>query len=214
MTLSHRSSTPKASATVLQIDDAFLVAAAKTGDEVAFRHLVEKHHNKVYRFLLKHAISAAEAEELTQDVFLQSYLGLSTFNGNSQYLSWLIGIALNLVRNCINRSPWRLMESSGPDTLLGGSDFPLLDSSLNGRNPELITAFSAALAALANQLGEIPVEARESLILVGLEELSYEEAARVLGEPVGSVKSRVSRSRKQLRERMSADHFQVLAGRL
>ena len=213
MTLSHRTAAPNAIETALEIDDVSLIVAAKAGDEFAFRHLVEKHRNRVYRFLLKHAISAAEAEELTQDVFLQSYIGLSTFNGNSQYLSWLIGIALNLVRNFTTRSPWRLMET-GLDTMPGDSHSLLLDSSLSGRNPELTAAFSAALAALANQLGDLPVEARESLMLVGLEELSYEEAALVLGEPVGSVKSRVSRSRRQLRERMSVDHFEVLAGRL
>ncbi|MES2951276.1 MAG: RNA polymerase sigma factor [Pseudomonadota bacterium] len=194
-------------------DEVLLVAAAKTGDEAAFRQLVERHRSRIYRFLLKHAISAAEAEELTQDVFLQAYLGLSTFNGNSRYLSWLTGIALNLVRNCTTRSPWRLLET-GLDTLPAGSEPASSDNSVSGGNPELAAAFSAALAALATHLGDLTVEARESLMLVGIEELSYEEAAAVLGEPVGSVKSRVCRSRKQLRECMPLAHFEALAGRL
>ena len=213
MTLRDDTAASTACETASQADDVILVAAAKTGDEAAFRQLVERHRSRIYRFLLKHAISAAEAEELTQDVFLQAYVGLSTFNGNSRYLSWLTGIALNLVRNCTTRSPWRLMEI-GFDTLSVGSEPASSVSSLNGGNPELAAAFSAALAALANHLGDLPAEARLSLMLVGMEELSYEEAAAVLGEPVGSVKSRVSRSRKQLRERMPAGHFDVLAGRL
>ncbi|MFC5496917.1 RNA polymerase sigma factor [Caenimonas terrae] len=193
--------------------DLVLFAEARDGDDDAFRRLVERHRGRIYRFLLKHAITSAEAEELTQDVFLQAYLGLRSFDGRSRLLSWLTGIALNLVRNCTTRSPWRLMEL-GMDVLPVGSDTAGSSDSIHGGNPEFAAAFSAALAALASCLGELPADARESLMLVGLEGLSYDEAAAVLGEPVGSIKSRVSRSRKQLRESLPAAHFDVLAGRL
>jgi RNA polymerase sigma-70 factor (ECF subfamily) len=194
-------------------DDLALARAASEGDDMAFRELVERHRSRIYRFLLKHAISSAEAEELTQDVFLQAYLALPTFKGTSRVLSWLTGIALNLVRNWTSRSPWRLVEIGG-DSLSGEAEGMAPDGTLAGGNPELAAAFSAALGALAACLGKLPQDAREGLMLVCFEGLSYEEAATVLGEPVGSVKSRVNRSRKLLREQLPAAHFEVLAGRL
>lgn len=198
---------------VLQVDDLALVAAAKAGDAPAFRQLVDRYHSRIYRFLLRHAISTAEAEDLTQEVFIQAYLGLASFNGDSRYLSWLTGIALNLVRNFATRSPWRFMEI-GFEALAEGNEPASSSTTLGGGNPEMAAAFSAALAALANHLGQLPAEGRESLMLVAFEGLSYEEAAVVLGEPTGSVKSRVSRSRKQLREQLPTAHFETLAGRL
>lgn len=192
--------------------DLALATAACDGDAQAFHQLVERHRNRIYRFLLKHAISSAEAEELTQDVFLQAYLALPTFKGNSRFLSWLTGIALNLVRNFTTRSPWRLMEIGG-DAIAENEDSAASSGAVCSGNPEHAAAFSAALAALAGCLGRLPTDARECLMLVCVEELSYEEAAIVLCEPVGSVKSRVNRSRKLLRKQLSAAHFEVLAGR-
>ena len=194
-------------------NDLLLFAAARVGDDKAFRQLVEQHQSRIYRFLLKHAISSAEAEELTQDVFLQAYLGLHTFNGNSRFLSWLTGIALNLVRNCITRSPWRWMEL-GMDVLPPDSEPAGSGTSLIGGNPELTAAFSAAAAAIVRCLGELPTDARESLMLICIDEMTYKEASAVLGEPVGSVKSRISRARKELRERLAPEHFEALAGRV
>ena len=193
--------------------DLALAAAARDGDDSAFSQLVQRHRNRIYRFLLKHAISSAEAEELTQDAFLQAYLALSTFKGNARFLSWLTGIALNLVRNSTMRSPWRLLEIGG-DAITDHEDRAAASGAWNGGNPEHAAAFSAALAALAGCIGKLPVDARECLMLVCVEEMSYDEAAIVLCEPVGSVKSRVNRTRKLLREQLPAAHFEVLAGRL
>ncbi|MBI4983898.1 MAG: sigma-70 family RNA polymerase sigma factor [Rhodocyclales bacterium] len=194
-------------------DAAALVVAAQGGDASAFRQLVERHHRRIYCFLLKHAISAAEAEELTQDVFLQAYLNLAKFRGESKCLSWLTGIALNLVRNYANRSPWRLIETD-IDALPPDLELATPQTGAGSGNPEYIAAHAAAMAALAAGLGKLAPEARESLMLVAIEGMPYEEAAAVLGEPVGSVKSRVSRARRQLRELVAPGHFEVLAGRV
>ena len=193
--------------------DLALAAAARDGDDRAFGQLVQRHRNRIYRFLLKHAISSAEAEELTQDVFLQAYLALPTFKGNARFLSWLTGIALNLVRNCTTRSPWRLLEIGG-DAITDHEDRAGASGAWSGGSPEHAAALSAALAALAGCIGKLPVDARECLMLVCVEEMSYDEAAIVLCEPVGSVKSRVNRTRKLLRAQFPAAHFEVLAGRL
>ena len=186
-------------------DDTALVAAAQAGDAEAFRLLVERHYRRIYCFLLKHAISAAEAEELTQDVFLQAYLGLAKFRGESKCLSWLTGIALNLVRNYTTRSPWRACEIS--------VDIAPESAALAG-SAEAAAAHFAALEAVAAGLALLSPEARESLMLVAIEGMPYEEAAALLDEPVGSVKSRVSRARRQLREQIDPSHLEALAGRV
>ncbi|MEY4757912.1 MAG: hypothetical protein RJA34_2810 [Pseudomonadota bacterium] len=197
---------------VSSVDDIVLIEAVKAGNTPAFGQLVNRYRNRIYRFLLRHAISAAEAEDLTQEVFIQAYLGLASYTGNSRYLTWLTGIALNLVRNFVTRSPWRLMEIEF-DAMADGNEPSSSSSTLGNYNPAMAAAFSAALAALANKLGQLPVEGREALMLVAFEGFTYEEAAVLLGKPVGSVKSWVSRSRKQLREEVPSDHFEALAGR-
>lgn len=192
--------------------DAVLVSAALAGDECSFRVLVERHQKRIFRFLLRHAISSAEAEELTQEVFLQAYISLRTFNRQSRLTTWLTGIALNLVRNWINRSGGmrRCVEHTDPEAaqlqIQGVEDCAVQ------RDPESAVAYIDAIRALMEQFERLPPPSRECLILIVMEELPYEEVAQILNEPIGSVKSRVSRARRLLKERLPRGHLDALAG--
>jgi RNA polymerase sigma factor (sigma-70 family) len=184
------------------------VVAAQNGDQLAFQEVVERHYRRIYRFLLKHAISAAEAEELTQEVFLRAYRAIGRFRRQSRVDTWLTGIALNVVRNYTSRSPWRMKENA-----LLADDYARPTAAGPASDPHYRACCSAALDAVAAGLGRLPPEMRECLMLVAIEGLSYEEVAALLGEPVGSVKSRVSRARQQLREHIDPRHLEALAGR-
>jgi RNA polymerase sigma-70 factor (ECF subfamily) len=191
-------------------DDTALVVAAQAGDKQAFRELVDRHYKRVYRFLLTHAISATEAEDLTQETFLQAYLNLKSFRGEARCLSWLIGIALNLVRNYTRRSRWRLNETD-IDDMPAGFDVAAPSLGATSSNPEQLADYHEALRALEIGLEKLSPDARVSLVMVSLQGLPYEEVATLLGEPVGSIKSRVSRARRQLREHVDPRHLDVLA---
>lgn len=178
-------------------DDDHWVALAKTGDTVAYGKLALAHQTKLYRFILKYVKSAADARDLTQEALLQGYRCIEAFKGNSRFSTWLTGIALNLARNHVNRAPAGIFveyEDAGP----GAGGHSKGDPLRALQDKEALTALSVALAAL-------PADMRDCLLLVSMEELSYEEIAQTLGFPIGSVKSKVSRARQRLRE--------VLAGR-
>jgi RNA polymerase sigma-70 factor (ECF subfamily) len=175
-------------------DDNRLVALALAGDVAAFTALIKGNENKVYRFILKFLNSSADARDLTQETLLQAYLCLASFNGASRFSTWLIGIALNLARNHVSRAPkFRFIEYNEeimPDT-------NTLD------NPSLKYQQRAMLGELVCAIQALPAALRESMLLIGLEGHSYEEAAQLQNLPLGTVKSQVSRARQLLRQKLA-----------
>jgi RNA polymerase sigma-70 factor, ECF subfamily len=177
--------------------DQDLIEAVLVGDTARFDGLVSRYSDRIYRFILKNLGQTAIAEELTQETFVEAYRKLPTFKGEAKFSSWLFGIALNRVRNYINRSPDRHRCSLPVEVLRHGITA--------AGNPVQCLERKQALLALQQAIYTLPTELQEGLILVVLEELSYEEAAQILGIPIGTVKSRVHRARDMLRESMKAN---------
>lgn len=173
--------------------------AAKTpaaGDdtETLFRQLVNDHQKRLYRFILKNIGNSADAEDLMQQAFAEAARSYATFRGESALSTWLYGIAMNLTRNYLSRAPHRKYGFENDESL----EHLAADSV----DPAEALAQRQALCALQRELAELPDEMREVLLLVALDELSYEEAAVMLSIPVGTVRSRVSRARTKLRQRL------------
>jgi RNA polymerase sigma factor (sigma-70 family) len=169
--------------------------ACVTGSaDLLFRQLVHDHQKRLYRFIVKNIGHGTDAEELTQQAFVEAAKGFETFRGGSELSTWLYGIAMNLVRNHLSRAPHRRYSFE---------DASVLDDSLCERpGPSEQLAQTQAVQRLQSEIEELPSEMRDVLLLVSLDELSYEEAAVMLSIPVGTVRSRVSRARSTLRKRM------------
>jgi len=161
-----------------------------------FRDLVTEHRTRLYRFVLRHIGHATEAEELTQLAFVEAARTHASFRGESQLSTWLYGIAMNLVRNHLTRSPRRLYHWE--------DDEALLDLPIDEAGPERRLENSQLVALLERELAGLMPEMRDVLLLVALDDLSYEEAAELLQVPIGTVRSRVSRARTHLRRRFEA----------
>ncbi len=84
-------------------------------DEALFRQLVQSHQGRLYRFIVKHIGWGSDAEDLTQQAFVEAARSFSTFKGASELSTWLYGIAMNLVRNYLSRSPHRRYTFEGDD---------------------------------------------------------------------------------------------------
>ncbi|MCB2102154.1 MAG: sigma-70 family RNA polymerase sigma factor [Rhodobacterales bacterium] len=176
--------------------EAARVAAARSGDGQAFAALVAGLRDRVYRFVLRQVPRAEDAEDLTQETFLEAYRSLARFRGESRFSTWVLGIALNLARNHRSRRPeyrYRMVS----DEALGGLADPAAGPHEDSRTAALARALDAGLAAL-------PGDQREALTLVALDGLSYAEAAQVLDLPLGTVKTRVFRARAALKAGMEA----------
>lgn len=159
-----------------------------------FRQLVQEHRQRLHRFILKNIGHADDAEDLVQQAFLEASRSYATYRGESALSTWLYGIAMNLTRNYLSRSPQRkydFVDGELLEDIAAESDDP---AELIGRRQSVL--------ALNRELVELPPEMREVLLLVALEETSYEEAAMMLAIPVGTVRSRIARARARLRERL------------
>lgn len=176
-------------------------APLNADDEALFKQLVRAHQSRLYRFIVKHIGWGSDAEDLTQQAFVEAARSFSTFKGASELSTWLYGIAMNLVRNYLSRSPHRRYTFEGDDVLA--------ETSCARPDPFEQLSLSESVHALEKALGELAPEMRDVLLLVALDELSYEEAAVMLSIPVGTVRSRVSRARSSLRKRLSAEKIEL-----
>ncbi len=171
--------------------DGEIVAAVLAGESERFGEIVARHRDRVYRFVLLKVQDRTVAEDLAQDTFVEAYRSLARFDGRSRFSTWLCGIALNITRNYGNRAPERKYRFD-PATVMDG----MASSALS---PLEETLRAEQMAMLRRALGALTADLREPLLMVTLEELSYEEVGRLLGIPAGTVKSRVFRARRELR---------------
>jgi RNA polymerase sigma-70 factor (ECF subfamily) len=158
-----------------------------------FRHLVDQHQKRLYRFVLKTIGNPSDAEEIAQQAFVEAAKSLVSFRGESELSTWLYGIAMNLVRNHLSRSPQRKYEFDNEGVL------DTLESA--EADPQQQVQNAQLLKKLQLELDGLPAEMRDVLLLVAVEDLSYEEAAILLSIPIGTVRSRLSRARGMLRAR-------------
>jgi RNA polymerase sigma-70 factor (ECF subfamily) len=186
------------------MNDDDLIAGIAAGDREAFARLYRERRPDVYRFALHMCGSAAQAEDVVQDVFLAVIEDASRYRpGRSGVLPWLLGIARNHVRRWRDRRP--VLPLPGEDTAdgrrLAAESNPVGD--LTRERQE---------AALARALVALPARYREAIVLCDLQELSYETAARVLGCAVGTVRSRLHRGRARLARALGGSHDDLIIG--
>jgi RNA polymerase sigma-70 factor (ECF subfamily) len=177
----------------------------RAGDASALETLMEHHASRVYR--VAHGItgSAADAEEVVQDVFLTLFRKAGGFEGRAALGTWLYRIAVNTALNK-RRGKRAQLEEPLEDHLpaweadghrRGDRSFLLADwSSLPDET--LLSAEGCAVVRAAVE--RLPAHYRAVLVLRDVEELSSEEVAKILGDSVASVKSRLHRARMALRE--------------
>lgn len=175
-------------------DNSSDASSVDQNDSELLRALVIKHSDRLQRFIMKHIGNATEAEELAQQAFVEAAASYKAFRGESQLSSWLYGIALNLVRNYLSRAPERRHEFV--------SDSALDIQSSPDLSPEDTFEQNQTMTLLEESIRELPENMREILLLVGFDELSYEEAATLLTVPIGTIRSRLSRARIALRKKM------------
>jgi RNA polymerase sigma factor (sigma-70 family) len=166
-----------------------------------FKQLVLDHQQRLYRFVVKHIGWATDAEDLTQQAFVEAAQSYSSFRGASELSTWLYGIAMNLVRNYLSRAPHRRYHFEDDETLA--------ETSGDTPDPSDQLAHTQTVQALQRELDMLPKDMRDVLLLVALDELSYEEAAVMLSIPVGTVRSRVSRARSTLRKRLGSQRVDL-----
>jgi RNA polymerase sigma-70 factor, ECF subfamily len=174
-------------------DDALLKRSAK-GDERAFAELYQRHQAPLFRFAVRMTGSSWAAEEIVQDVFMMLVREPKKFDAERGTLgAFLYGVARNRIMKHLERTPRDFsLDESGE---AGRESYPQLQEQMTpARWAELRERREQVRAAVL----ELPPEFREAVVLCELEEMSYEEAARTLDCPVGTIRSRLHRGRALL----------------
>ena len=181
--------------------DTDLIAAALGGSELAFRHLLERYQDRVFRLLARFTRDRAETEDLAQEVFVKVFRKLHTFQQDAAFYTWLYRITVNTATDHMSRRKRRRLHLVEDDAALdrderesehGGAAQPLMDQEVRDVTRAL--------------LAKLPEKYRTILILREFEDLSYTDMAKVLGCSIGTVESRLFRARKRFKEALERSH--------
>ena len=188
-------------------EEATIVAELKAGSETAYAWLIGEFQQPVYGLVYRVVNDPADAADTTQDVFLKVFRGINHFHGESSLKTWIYRIALH---EAANRRRWWFRhkaketsiesetESSGPAE--STIQMALMD---HADSPFESVAHHEVQQRVEQELRKVPEPYRTTLALRDLEEMSYEEIAEVLQVSLGTVKSRLTRGREALRQRLA-----------
>ncbi len=167
-----------------------LMHAVQNGDMVAFNKIVDRYKDRLMNVIGRMLSSREEAEDIVQETFVRVYQHRQSFNFEHCFSTWIYTIGLNLARNELRKRKkfkfYDITEMQGNETEFA------VEMKLTGPLGKIIGV----------AIEELPEKYRLALILRDVEEMPYEEVARILDVPLGTVKSRVNRARVMLRDKL------------
>ena len=172
-------------------NDFTLAQSAAKGNMVAFEELYQRHHRRVYSICLRMLQNASEAEDLTQDVFIQLYRKIGSFRGDSAFTTWLHRMTVNQVLMHFRKRTVKFEktteEGETPVQIVSGTEnpfkMPIVDK-----------------IAIENAIEQLPAGYKKVFVLHDVEGFEHEEVARILGCSVGTSKSQLHKARLKLRK--------------
>ncbi|HYX27967.1 MAG TPA: sigma-70 family RNA polymerase sigma factor [Pyrinomonadaceae bacterium] len=188
----------------LPAQDQFL-EKLRRGDAAAYERLVAEYTGDVYALLFRLTSDAEEARDLTQETFLRAFQNIDRFRGDASLRTWIYRIAINQARN---RWRWWRRRRRDATVSLDATDErseKSLAATLPNRSapsPEQETLARERETQLREALGGLRISYREAVVLRDVEGFSYEEIAHTLQISIGTVKSRISRGRLELRRQL------------
>ena len=197
-----------ASAIGIRAEETALIAQLKAGSEEAFAWLIATYHQPVYSLIARTIPAGSDAADITQDVFVKIYRGISGFHGDASLRTWIYRIALHEASN--QRRWWSrhrrqevTIEAETGDSR-DGQPLCLKDTLIDEHeSPFEMAAQSEIRSRVEAELREVPDPFRTVVILRDIEGLPYEEIAEILNVNLGTVKSRLMRGRAHLKARLA-----------
>jgi len=177
-----------------------LVAQLQQGSETAFRTLVERYQDRIYRTVLALLRSPEEAEDVAQEVFVEVYQTISRFRGEAALTTWLYRLATSRALKQQRRA--RARKRFAYLTSLLGFDNRVLYEPADNDHPQAQLEGRQQVEVLRAHIARLPDQQQVAFTLRHEQELSYEEIAAVLSTTVSAVESLLFRARKTLRHHL------------
>ncbi len=168
-----------------------LTQAAAKGNMAAFEEVYNRHHRRVYSICLRMLQNATEAEDLTQDVFIQLYRKIGSFRGDSAFTTWLHRLTVNQVLMHFRKRNVKFEKT----TEEGETPVQIIPGTENPRKMPIVDKI-----AIENAIAQLPNGYRNVFVLHDVEGYEHEEVARILGCSVGTSKSQLHKARLKLRK--------------
>ncbi|MEN6386530.1 MAG: sigma-70 family RNA polymerase sigma factor [Phycisphaerales bacterium] len=189
----------------ISIDEAALVSQAMAGNMAAIEKLILKYQDRIYNTVLKLCGNEADAAELAQDSFVKAIQSLKDFRAESSFYTWLFRIAVNHTLNFCKKNH-RLNFESLQNEIDKETEKQLKDYLIDNKSgePSELAAKKEVNSLIFKALDKLDPQQRTVIVLRDIEQMSYNEIAQTLDIEIGTVKSRIARGRKNLREIIEA----------
>lgn len=178
--------------TKVTTEESELIKKSKKGSGSALNQLMSNYQSRIYTFIVAKGIKCHhDVEDLVQDTCIQIYKSITTFEYRSKFSSWVLGIALNIVRNHLNRS------AKYKYNFVDAFETVLVDNNASNE-PARALASKNAYEDINDQIRDLPDHLSECLQMICIDGLSYSVTANNLAISVSNLKSRLFRARKEL----------------
>src|SRR5688500_16266153 len=181
----------KALGDLSKVKDLELTKAAAQGDMAAFEEIYKRHHRRVYSVCLRMLQNTSEAEDLTQDVFIQLYRKIGSFRGDSAFTTWLHRMTVNQVLMHFRKRTVKFEKT----TEEGETPVQIVSGTANPERMRIVDKI-----ALDNAIEQLPTGYKNVFVLHDVEGFEHEEVARILGCSVGTSKSQLHKARLKLQK--------------
>jgi RNA polymerase sigma-70 factor (ECF subfamily) len=179
-------------------------------NEMSEEEFLEQHAQLVYNVALRLVGNPVDAEDLAQDALIRALKSLNSFRGDASPKTWVYRITVNTWKNRVRSEKRRSFWKSLPLHLFSGDDEEEREAPLAADDPPLDAGLESDETSKAVQkaLLELDEESRSVIVLREIERLSYDDISLALNLPIGTVKSRISRARATLKEKLKS-HVQT-----
>ena len=185
-------------------EDAALVKAFQAGNKASFDELVLRHKDRLFNLCFRFLGDYQEANDSAQEVFVKIYRSLKGFRLESAFSTWLYRIAVNTCKNKLKSSEYRhkkkMVHLDNPGILEGS--IGALEITDDTQSPLLELERKERLNLIRQAIDSLPPAQKMVVVLRDIEELSYDDIANITGYSLGTVKSRLSRARLDLRKKL------------
>ena len=192
----------KNSEAIKKATDEELIYQFQQGDTNAFTELVKRYKDPLFNYVSRMLKDSVFAEDIVQETFVRVYKNRDRYQQIAKFSTWIYTIAINLTKTEIRRQSLRRFYSFS-STSEDGKTFELPDPRVN---LEKVAEDTILGDQIMESIEKLPKVFREVVILRDLQELSYEEISRIIGVPLGTVKSRVNRGRSRLQKILKNIH--------
>jgi RNA polymerase sigma-70 factor (ECF subfamily) len=188
------------------MNDSEIISLILNGNRQIYRMLVEKYQSMVFRTCMGFLHNKDDADDLTQDIFIQAYQSLHSFKGESTFSTWIYRISVNAALNRVRKNSRNLVLNR-LDSLFGSGNekeisLPVFDT----ENPESILIRQEHGKWVQNALDSLPENQRTAIILSKYDDLSQKEIAEIMKTTEGAVEALIQRAKTNLRVKLSSSY--------